>query len=240
MGPSPRAHGRVDVPAEELVHGFVPGAPVGAEGLAVPPLVVKRPVRKPRHLGQGIEERLEERKEPSQPDDQRDGGQLEQPLQDRRVIQRSNLVERVAQDRRRILRAGEPDEDAEANDLADALGYKDPPDLVVARVRGLVDEGGGPPEVDEVVEGDVARVWAFLVDFREGVDFVLDGVEVGVAEVAVREGVRSGLEPDDDGVQLGEGADERVVDVVVDDVGGEGEGCGDIDGVGDPDELPGC
>lgn len=103
----------------------------------------------------------------------------------------------------------------------------------------MVDEGGGPPEVDEVVDGDVGRVGPLLVDGGEGVELALDGVEVGVAEVAVGEGVRGGFEPDDDGVHLSEGADEGVVDVVVDDVGGEGQGGRDVDGVGDPDELPG-
>lgn len=51
------------------------------------------------------------------------------------------------------------------------------------------------------------RVGALFVDFGEGVELALDGVEVGVPKVAVGECVRGRLEPGDDGVDLSEGTD---------------------------------
>lgn len=60
-----------------------------------------------------------------------------------------------------------------------------------------------------------------------------------MAQVAVREGVGGGLEPDDDGVDFGEGADEGVVDVVVDDDGGDEEAEGGVEAVQPGDQLPG-
>lgn len=65
-------------------------------------------------------------------------------------------------------------------------------------------------------------------------------VEVGVAEIAVGEGVGAILEPNDDGVDLADGADERVVDVIVDGVGGDKEAGGRVDTVGAGDDVPGC
>ncbi|KAI4136750.1 MAG: hypothetical protein L6R39_007631 [Caloplaca ligustica] len=61
-----------------------------------------------------------------------------------------------------------------------------------------------------------------------------------MAEVAVCEGVRAVFEPDDDGVDLADGADERVVDVVVDGVGGDEEAEGCVDAVGPGYGVPGC
>lgn len=66
------------------------------------------------------------------------------------------------------------------------------------------------------------------------------GEEVGVAEVAVGEGVGAALEPDDDGVDLADGADEGVVDMVVDGVGGDEEAEGRVDAVGPGYGVPGC
>lgn len=60
-----------------------------------------------------------------------------------------------------------------------------------------------------------------------------------MAEVAVGKGVRGRLEPDDEGVGLAKGADERVVDVKVDDDGGDGEGEGDVEHVRPCDNDPG-
>lgn len=59
-------------------------------------------------------------------------------------------------------------------------------------------------------------------------------------EIAVGEGVGAVLEPDDDGVNLADGPDERVVDVVIDNVGchKKTEGC--IDTVGPGNGVPCC
>lgn len=121
VAPPPGAHRRVHMSFEVLIHGLIPRAPVHAQALAVPPLVVEGAVGEPRHLGQGVEEGLEEGKEARQPDDERNGGQLEQTLYYGRDVEGGDLVERVAQDGRGVLGACEPDEDAEAEDLAETL-----------------------------------------------------------------------------------------------------------------------
>lgn len=41
-----------------------------------------------------------------------------------------------------------------------------------------------------------------------------------MSEIAVRESVGRGFEPNDYGMYFGEGADERMVDIIVDDDGG--------------------
>ena len=58
-------------------------------------------------------------------------------------------------------------------------------------------------------------------------------------QVPIREGIRRSLEPDNNSMQLSEGANERVVDVKVDDEGGDGECEGDVHGVSPGDEDPG-
>lgn len=59
-----------------------------------------------------------------------------------------------------------------------------------------------------------------------------------MAQVAVGKGIRRRLEPDDEGVRLGHGADEGVVDPKVDDKGGEDEGERDVDHVRPGDDDP--
>lgn len=61
-----------------------------------------------------------------------------------------------------------------------------------------------------------------------------------MAEIAVREGVGAILEPDDDGVDLADDADEWVVDVVVDGEGGDEETEACVDAVGPGNGVPGC
>lgn len=146
--PSPADHGHEDVALEVLVHGLVPRAPVSAQALAVPPVVVERPVSEPRHFGQGVEERLEKGEETGEPDDEGDGGELHQALQDIGEVERGDLVEGVAQDRGGVLLASEPDEHAQAEDLSEALSHKYPTDPVGSGVGRLVDEGRRPPEIN--------------------------------------------------------------------------------------------
>lgn len=187
---------------EVLINRLVPRAPVHAQTLAIPPLVVKRAVRKPRHLSQRVQETLEQRKEPRQPDDQGNGRQLQQALDNARNIERGDLVQRVTQHGRRVLRRREPDEHAETDYLSTPLGHERPPDFRSARVHGLVDQRGSPPEVAEVAHGDVLRIGTLRVQFRQGVELSASRVQVRVPQVAVGEGVRGRLEPDHDGVHL--------------------------------------
>lgn len=158
--PSAADQGHVDVALKVGVHRAVPGAPISTQAHAVPPVVIEEAIAKSKHLGQRVEEGLEQSKEASEPDNERNGRQLQQALEDRRDIQRGNLVERVAKDGRGVLGAGHPHKDTQANDLTNALADKDPANLVGARVDGLVDKRRSPPKVDEVLDGDVLRVGA--------------------------------------------------------------------------------
>lgn len=227
----------IDVPSHEVVHGFVPRAPVSAHRRAVPPVGVELAVAEAHHLGQGVEHGLEDGEEAGEPDDEGDGGELHDALEDRGHVHGLQLVERVTQHGRGVLGAGEPDEHAEPEAFGRAFGDEEPADGGVAGVDGLVDEGGGPPVVGKVAYGDVERVGAPGINFGDGGRGL--GKEVGVAEVPVGEGVGAVLEPDDDGVDLADGADEGVMDMVVDGVGSDEEAEGGVDAVSPGYGVPG-
>ena len=57
-------------------------------------------------------------------------------------------------------------------------------------------------------------------------------------QVSVGERIRSRLQPNHDGVQLGEGPNQRMVDVVIDHETSDTEGESGIDAVGPSDLLP--
>lgn len=196
-----------DVALHELVDGLVPGAPIGADAGGVPPVGVEVAVAEAGDLGEGVEEGLEEGEESGEPDYEGDCGELHESLEDGDYLQRGHLVERVAQQRRGILRARDPDEDAQPEDLGESLGDEGPTDAWGAGVYGLVNEGWRPPEIAEVREGDILRIRALRVDVWQGVFDALGGVQVGVPQIAVCEGIGGSLEPDDNGVDFGEGAD---------------------------------
>lgn len=70
------------MPLHELVDGFIPGAPVRADAIAVPPIAVEVSVAEAGDFRKGVEEGLEEREESREPDDQGDGGEFHEPLED--------------------------------------------------------------------------------------------------------------------------------------------------------------
>ncbi|KFY44377.1 hypothetical protein V495_03489 [Pseudogymnoascus sp. VKM F-4514 (FW-929)] len=78
----PRAPRGKDVPLHELVDWFIPRAPVCAYAVGIPPVAVEIPVAEAGYLSQGIEERLEEGEEASEPDDEGDGGEFHEALED--------------------------------------------------------------------------------------------------------------------------------------------------------------
>lgn len=82
---------------------------------------------------------------------------------------------------------GEPDEGSEAGDLSETLKYEDPADAIGSGVNGLVDEGWCPPEVAEVADGDILRVWALRIELWDELAF--NGMKIGMAKVSIREGV---------------------------------------------------
>lgn len=207
---------REDVSLHELIDRLVPEPPVLAQAGRVPPLVVEGAVSEAHDLGERVEGRLEDGEEPGQPDDEGDGRQLQQPLRDGHEVEGVHLVEGVPEDRGGVLGAAEPDEDAQARGLAEPLQDEHPADLFGPWVDGLVDQRRRPPEVGQVAHGDVLGVRARRVDLGQRGELALDGVEVRVPQVSVREGVRHDLEIDDDDVELADGPDQRVVDVEID------------------------
>lgn len=134
----------------ELIDGFVPGSPVGAYAVAVPPVAVEIAVAETGDFGEGVEEGLEEGEETGEPYDEGDGAEFHEALQDGDYFQRGHFVQRVAKEGGGVLCACYPDEDAKPEDLGETLGDEGPADAWRARVDGLIDEGGRPPEVNEV------------------------------------------------------------------------------------------
>lgn len=127
------------------------------------------------------------------------------------------MIEAVLQERRCVLSGCDPNYYAEEDDFGEPFEDEVPAHLVGSRVNGLVDKSWGPPVVEQVVESDVVWIRAGFVQIRERLLAVRS--EIHVSEIAVREGIRAGLEPDDDGVQLADCANPRVVDGVVNDGG---------------------
>ena len=72
------------------------------------------------------------------------------------------------EERGRILGGGEPDKYTEAGSFREALCDEWPADGRGAGIDGLVDQGGRPPEVGEVAEGDVSWVWAGGIELWDG------------------------------------------------------------------------
>ena len=63
------------------------------------------------------------------------------------------------EERGRVLGTCEPHEDTQRGYLGETFGDEDPADCWGAGVDGLVDEGWCPPEVAEVLDCDVLRIW---------------------------------------------------------------------------------
>ena len=102
VAPTASDHRKVDMPSHKMVYGRVPRPPISTHARAVPPLTIKLSVSKSHDFGQGIEHRLEDCKKASQPDDERNRGQLHQPFDDEGRFP-CGAFERVAKDRRRVL-----------------------------------------------------------------------------------------------------------------------------------------
>ena len=198
----------------EIRDRLVPGSPVRANTADVPPIAVELAVAEAHHFSQGVKCRLEKREESAEPAKDGDGGELHDALGNGREVERQDLVERVLEERRSVLGGGYPDDNAQTCELEQALEHEAPADLACARIDGLVYERWGPPEVAQVIEVDVLGIWAALVELRQRLGLLR--VQVCVTKIAIREGVRSALEEDDDGVHLAHGTDAWVVDVVVD------------------------
>ena len=171
----------------KVIDGPVPGAPVGLQVGAIPPVSVEVAIAEHGEFGQGVHVGVEEGEEAGEPDDERDGGELHQAFDDGGQIQHGHLVEGVAEERGRVLCRGQPDEDGEADNFEGSFQHEDDADVAGAGVDGLVDQGGGPPEVGEVLKGDVLRVGALQVHLWQ--EAWGCWVEHGVAKVAVREGI---------------------------------------------------
>ena len=61
-----------------------------------------------------------------------------------------------------------------------------------------------------------------------------------MTEVTIGECVRTVFEPDDDGVNFADGADEGMIDMIVDGIGGDEETECCVDAMGPGDGVPCC
>ena len=77
------------------------------------------------------------------------------------------MVETVLEEGHGVLGGSEPDDYAEGGHFGQTLENEVFADFVCAWVDGLVDEGWCPPEVGEVLQRDVLRVGAELVELGQ-------------------------------------------------------------------------
>lgn len=150
------------VPTEEEFHQLLnrqqnSADTVQEQGIS---LGVKLAVTEPQQLRERIEEALEQRKEPAEPDYQAHGGQLHEALQEQGDVEGAEHGKTVVQHRRGVLDAQEPHRERQRNRLAHTLEEELPAEAWGTRVHRLVDQRGRPPEVAEVGEVDVIRVRA--------------------------------------------------------------------------------
>lgn len=155
---------RVDVSTHEVGDRLVPRRPVSADRADIPPGPVELAVAKGHDLGECVERGLEEGEETAEPAEDADGGELHDALEDGGHIQFQKLVEGVLQEWGGVLGAGDPHDDAQAEDLQQVTEDEAPADVRGPWVDGLVDERWCPPEVAHVLEVDVLGVWAGLVE----------------------------------------------------------------------------
>ena len=110
---------------------------------------------------------MEEGEEAGEPADEADGGEFEDALEEVDEVEVGEVVEAVLEQGHGVLSAGDEDYDGEKEAFEGAAEDEGPSDVGGAGVDGLVDEGGGPPEVAEVCEGDVVGVEAGFVEAGE-------------------------------------------------------------------------
>ena len=197
---------RINVPTHEVIDGFIPCSPISAHAGTVPPVGIELSIAEAHNFRQGVKGGLEDCEEACKPNDEGDSGEFHEAFEDGREVHCLELVEGVAEDGGGVLGAGDPYEHAQAEGFREAFGDEEVADGRAAGVDGLIDQGRGPPEVGEVADCYVLRVRALGVEVREGRRWLL-GKKVGVAEIAVCEGVGAVFEPDDHDVELADGPD---------------------------------
>ena len=109
--------------------------------------------------------------------------------------------------------ACEPDEYTETESFGEALGNKRPTNSRGTRINRLIDQGWGPPEIGQIAEGDVPWIRTCRVQFWNGGRVFR--FQKSMAEVTVGKSVGTDLEPDDDSMDFGDGADERMMNEFV-------------------------
>ena len=72
--PAPCNQWAVDMPSHKVIDGFIPRPPISPHAWAVPPFGVELAIAKHYDLRQGIQRRLKDGKEASEPGDKADGG----------------------------------------------------------------------------------------------------------------------------------------------------------------------
>lgn len=140
----------IDMSSHEVGDGLVPRSPVFPDAANVPPWPVELTVGKAHDLGKAVHRRLEERKETTEPTEQRHSGQLHDALHNGDKVEAGHLVERVLQQGCGILSGCDPDGDAETEYFQSTHCNVPPADSVGAWIGRLVYKRWGPPEVAEV------------------------------------------------------------------------------------------
>src|ERR1700733_14729732 len=136
--------------SHEMVHRFVPRAPVVLEVRAIPPVFIKVAVSKTKKFRERVEKGLKESEETGEPDNEGYRRQFHNAFKDRGYIPTGYLVQRIAEHWYCVLCRSKPNENRKANDFEKALQDKHPTDMGGTRINGLVDQGWRPPEVCQI------------------------------------------------------------------------------------------
>lgn len=152
------------MPPHEVGDRLIPGSPVRTDARAIPPIRVELAVSEFHNFSQGIQGRLENSKEPSQPNDQGDCGEFHQTLDYRSNVQRSHLVKRVPQNGGGILSRCKPYKHAQTGYFGESFSHKAPPDLGGFWVHWLIYKRRSPPEVGKITQGNVLWIGASRVE----------------------------------------------------------------------------
>jgi hypothetical protein len=154
---------RINMPLHKMINGFIPTRPVDPHTRHIPPIAVKFAIAEPHHFGQCVQKGLEEGKETSQPAEERYCAEFHDSFGNGYEVEGGNVVEGVLKEWHGVLGGCNPDYDAEASYLCQALYDKSPSYAICAWVDWLIDECRRPPEVGQVSESDVTGIWAALV-----------------------------------------------------------------------------
>lgn len=161
------------MPFHEVIDGLIPSSPICPHARRVPPIRVELPISKCRDLSQSIQKTLKKSKKTCKPTDERNGRQLHQSFKYRNNIERCHLVEAVPQHRGGVLSASYPNENTQAKNFCHAYSNEQPSNFLGTWVYGLIHQRWCPPKVRQVLQSNVFRVRALIIDLWQRIFFPL-------------------------------------------------------------------